>query len=199
MMKRRDLLGAAVVTGFTAVLPVRAAEKRILVTFFSRTDGMPAGADCVTHATPEVGNTSVVAQSIAEALGADRFEIRTTRRYPVLHRENSREAEAEMKAEARPALAVTLPDIAAYDVIFVGYPIWWYQEPMVIRSFLEAVDWAGKTVVPFCTSMAVGIEKSRDNLRRLCSGATVLDGCRFETEQTDTARKAAQWAKSLRF
>ncbi len=198
-MKRRDLLAGAAVLGMMGTVPVRAAAKRILVAYFSRTDGMPSGADCVTHATPEIGNTSVAAESIAETLGADLFEIRTTRRYPVLHRENSREAEAEMKAEARPALAGTLPNIAAYDVIFLGYPIWWYQEPMVIRSFLEASDWSGKTIVPFCTSMAVGIEKSRDNLRRLCSGATVLDGCRFETEQADTAQRAAQWAKSLRF
>ena len=198
-MKRRDLLTCAAFLGVTGVAPVWAKEKKILTAYFSRTDGMPTDADCVTHATPAVGNTAVMAKSIAGALGADLFEIRTTRDYPVLHRENSRVAEGEMKADERPPLFADVPDVSAYDVIFVGYPIWWYQEPMVIRTFLERYDWAGKTIVPFCTSMAVGIEKSRENIRRLCPGAKVLDGRRFETERGDTAQEAASWAKSLRW
>lgn len=198
-MKRRDLLMSATLWSVMGIVPVMASEKKILTAYFSRAAEMPTDADCVTHATPAVGNTAVMAKSIAGALGADLFEIRTTRDYPVLHRENSRVAEGEMKADERPPLFADVPDVSAYDVIFVGYPIWWYQEPMVIRTFLERYDWAGKTIVPFCTSMAVGIEKSRENIRRLCPGAKVLDGRRFETEQGDTAQEAASWAKSLRW
>ena len=86
-MKRRDLLMSAAFFGVTGVVPVMASEKKILTAYFSRAAEMPTGADCVTHATPAVGNTVVVAKSIAGALGADLFEIRTTRDYPVLHRE----------------------------------------------------------------------------------------------------------------
>jgi flavodoxin len=69
--------------------------------------------------------------------------------------------------------------MAQYDVIFLGYPIWWGAAPRIISTFLEAYDLSGKTIVPFCTSGSSGIGSSVSSIRSLASGASVLDGRRF--------------------
>lgn len=146
--RRIFLLGAAYfMVGFTR--PSGAAESRTLVAFFSRLPEMPSGADAVTHATASTGNVEEAAKTIGALTGADLYAIRSSRKYPVLHRQNSIEAKKELDENARPPLNSPSVDLSKYSTVFIGFPICWYQEPMIVRSFLEKYDWQGKTVIPF--------------------------------------------------
>lgn len=102
------------------------------------------------------GETARLARTIADVTGGDLFEIRSETAYTAAdlnwNDQNSRST-VEMKDEkSRPAVADSVTDMAQYDVVFVGFPIWWYQAPRIIETFLESYDLAGKTVVPFATS-----------------------------------------------
>lgn len=137
--RRIFLLGAAYfMVGFTR--PSGAAESRTLVAFFSRLPEMPFGADAVTHATASTGNVEEAAKTIGTLTGADLYAIRSSRKYPVLHRQNSIEAKKELDENARPPLSSPSVDLSKYSTVFIGFPIWWYEEPMIVRSFLEKYD-----------------------------------------------------------
>ena len=84
-----------------------------------------------------------------------------------------------------------------HGTVFVGYPIWWYAEPMAVRTFLEEYDFAGKTVVPFCTSLGAGVVRSVENIRKLCPDSTVLKGARFRTESADFREPVKEWLKEI--
>lgn len=90
-----------------------------------------------------------------------------------------------MRSDARPELSTHVENMADYDTIYIGYPIWWHQEPMVIRSFLEKYDFSGKTVIPFCTSLGADISASEDNIKALLPDATVLSGVTLRTGRQD--------------
>ncbi len=202
-MKKRSLLQLlafcpATFLPFGRIFAASPAETkpRVLTVFFSRSRIVKEGADAVAHATPWIGNTARVALAISKATGSDVHEIVPKTDYPLSHRENSKIAEAEMRSDARPELISPPIDISPYDVVFLGYPIWWYQEPMAVRTFLGSCAWKGKTIIPFCTSMEVGIEKSAGNIRRLCPGATVKAGRRFETGLPGNEKDGADWAVS---
>ena len=90
----------------------------------------------------------------------------------------------------RPGLAAQPENLDDYDVIYVGYPIWWFNAPMAIGSFLESYDLTGKTVVPFCTSSDNGIDVSMDYIREVSEGATVLDGYRVHNS---SLKDVAEW------
>lgn len=182
-----------------AGLPVSAfaSGSGTLVAFFSRLSKMPQGADAVTHATASTGNVEEVAKIIHKITGAELYLIRTSKKYPILHRQNSLEAKKEQDEDARPLLNSPNIDLSKYSTVFVGFPIWWYQEPMGIRSFLEKYDWQGKTVIPFCASMAVGIDRAENNIKRFCKGAKVLPGRRFESGQTVDPDEIKEWLKTI--
>lgn len=97
-------------------------------------------------------------------------------------------AREEQSNNARPALAenITAEQLADYDVIFVGYPIWWYDAPMIIYTFLESHDFTGKTIIPFATSGGSGIAEE-DDFREI-TGATVLDGLCIRNINNSSAR-----------
>ena len=194
--RRIFLLGAAYfMVGFTR--PSGAAESRTLVAFLSRLPERPSGADAVTHATASTGNVEEAAKTIGALTGADLYAIRSSRKYPVLHRQNSIEAKKELDENARPPLSSPSVDLSKYSTVFIGFPIWWYQEPMIVRSFLEKYDWQGKTVIPFCVSMEVGIDRAENNIKRFCRGARVLSGRRFESGQTVRPDEITAWLKTI--
>ena len=83
--------------------------------------------------------------------------------------------------------------MAQYDVVFVGFPVWWYREPSIIDTFMEAYDFSGKTVVPFATSGGSGIGDSAANLQALAAGAKIATGKRFDA--STSADNLANWAK----
>lgn len=169
----------------------------VLVAYFSLNHSVPEGADAVTHATPAVGNTEAAAREIAAQTGGTLFAIRTERTYAERHDECSEIAEQEARSDARPSLTTHVEGMENHGTVFVGYPIWWYAEPMAVRTFLEEYDFAGKTVVPFCTSLGAGVERSVENIRKLCPDSTVLKGARFRTESADFREPVKEWLKEI--
>lgn len=95
----------------------------------------------------------------------------------------------------RPAIRSGVENMAQYDVVFVGFPVWWYREPSIIDTFMEAYDFSGKTIVPFATSGMSGIGDSGENMQRLAKGAKVLPGKRFKNSVSsgDLKNWAEEW------
>lgn len=170
---------------------------RTLIAYFSLIDIVPEGADASAHATPSIGNTESAALEIQHQVGGDLFAIKTVQTYPVSHREASVIAEEEMRSDARPELSTHVENMDEYDTIYIGYPIWWYIEPMAIRTFIEEYDFSGKTVIPFCTTMGAGVEESVGNITSLAEGATVLDGVTIRTGQEDQSEDISEWLTDI--
>ncbi|HAL58924.1 MAG TPA: flavodoxin [Sarcina sp.] len=144
------------------------------------------------------GVTAKVARRLAKAIDADLFEIRPETPYTradLNWMDKKSRSTLEMNdPSCRPAMA-QVPDVSAYDVIFVGFPIWWYREPSIIDSFMESADFTGKTVVPFCTSGGSGIGDSAQNMQALARGAVVKKGRRFSALALagELKKWAGQW------
>ena len=145
------------------------------------------------------GVTAKLAKTLAAAADAALYEIKPETPYTAadLNWNNSRSRSTiEMKDEnARPAIAAPAADVAAYDTVFVGFPIWWYEAPRIIETFLESYDLAGKTVVPFATSGGSGMGKTAEILKKSCPGAKVLPGKRFSASASQA--ELADWIRKL--
>ena len=131
-------------------------------------------------ATGSSGTTARVAKNLAQATGADLFEIAPETPYTVAdldwHDASSRSS-VEMRDETcRPAIAGAVDGMDAYDTVFVGFPIWWYVEPRIIDTFLESRDFGGKTIIPFATSGGSGLGKAPQGRQRIAAGSTVVEG-----------------------
>ena len=122
------------------------------------------------------GTTRKVAQTIQQKTGGDLFEIKKETPYPKEYKPTTDVGKQEVEQDARPKLAGPLPDLKQYDVIVLGYPIWWYIEPMPVKTFVEAQDLSGKTILPFATSGGSGIEGSVADLRKTLPKSQVKDG-----------------------
>ncbi len=126
------------------------------------------------------GVTAGIAKSLAEAAGADMYEIKPVVPYTEAdldwRDENSRSS-IEMKDKSfRPPVADKNADIAAYDTIFIGFPIWWYVAPTIINTFLESYDFAGKEIILFATSGSSDFGKTVEEIIPSCPGASVREG-----------------------
>lgn len=170
---------------------------KTLIAYFSLIDIVPDGADASSHATPSVGNTESAAMEIQRQAGGDLFAIKTVQSYPVSHRECSKIAEDEMRKDARPELSTHIDNMDNYDTIYIGYPIWWYIEPMAIRTFLDEYDFSGKTIIPFCTTLGAGIDESEDNIASIASEATVLEGVTLRTGRQDMSSNISEWLSDI--
>ena len=126
------------------------------------------------------GVTARAAKELAKAANADLYEIRPEVPYTSADldwmNKKSRSSLEMNDPSSRPALADTSADIAGHDVIFVGFPIWWYTAPTIIKSFLEAYDFGGKVIVPFATSGGSGLGKTAKTLQEVVPSATVKEG-----------------------
>ena len=144
------------------------------------------------------GTTKRVAERLAQATGADLFEIVPEQPYTAAdvdwRNKRSRSSLEMGDRSSRPAIASRVADMAAYDVVFVGFPIWWYREPSIIDTFMEAYDFAGKTVVPFATSGGSGIGDSGANMAALAAGAKVERGERLASSASAADLKS--WANA---
>lgn len=144
------------------------------------------------------GNTEKMAQMIQEETGADLFQIQPAVPYTDDYDELLDIASQEQADDARPELASQVENWEDYDVVFVGYPDWWSDAPMLIYSFLESYDWNGKTLVPFCTSGGSGFGRSLDRLPDSAPGAQILDGLHVAGSSVDgAAEQVAQWIDGL--
>jgi flavodoxin len=122
-----------------------------------------------------VGNTEVAAKMAQEVTGGDLFEIRTVKPYPADHMETIDVAKVELRNNARPEIATHVDNMDEYDTIILGYPNWWGTMPMAVCTFLEEYDFAGKTILPFCTHEGSGMGGERD-IKRICPSAKVKKG-----------------------
>lgn len=145
------------------------------------------------------GNTRAVAETIAQAAGAELYELTPEEPYTgddLRWTNPDSRVNAEHNDPAhRTAIAGELPDLSAYDTIFLGYPLWWREAPSIVWSLVENTDLSGKTIIPFCTSTSDGIAGSVETLRGMAPAANWLGGMRFGETLNETA--VTQWVNSL--
>lgn len=171
------------------------AYSKILIAYFSRRGNNYVNGRIMNL---PIGNTEVIAKKIQELTGGDMFEIKTVKTYPEDYTETTEVAKEEKWQNARPELANKLDDISSYDVIFLGYPNWWGTMPMAVFTFLESYDFAGKTIVPFCTHEGSGMGSSERDIKKLCPNARVLPGLAIRGSNVNKADKdVADWLKRL--
>ena len=172
------------------------ADKKILVVYFSRT-GEEYNVGRITK-----GNTAIVAEYIAQKTGADTFEIKPAKPYPDEYEACTELAKRELESNVRPALEKNIENLAQYDTIFVGYPIWWGALPRVMMTFLETNDLSGKTIIPFCTHGGSSLAGTEQEITEACPNAKILSGLAIvgKTAQNDfpTVQKDVDaWLKGL--
>lgn len=143
------------------------------------------------------GTTARAARSLAAAIDADLYEIKPAVPYTgkdLDWQDKQSRSSVEMKdSAARPELADRKADMAAYEKIYLGFPIWWYTAPRIIQSFLESYDWSGKTILLFATSGGSGLGKTVQELASSCPGAILREGGMLNGSLSREALK--QWAK----
>ena len=157
-------------------------SKKILVAYFSAS-----------------GVTAKAAWKLAEVSGADLFEIKPEIPYTSADLnwmdKKSRSSMEMNDPSSRPAIADRLPDMEKYDIIFVGFPIWWYVAPAIINTFLESYDFSGKTIIPFATSGGSNLGRTNDKLKPSCPGAILLNGKLLNGEVSEGTLK--KWVEDL--
>lgn len=155
---------------------------RILVAYFSATN-----------------TTEGVAEHIANGLNAELYEIVPQEPYTdadLDYNDNSSRSTIEMNdPDARPAISGSVENMDQYDIVFLGYPIWWGEAPRIVSTFIESYDFSGKTIVPFCTSGGSGIGSSAANLEELTSGTAWLEGQRLNGG--DSQDTVMEWVNEL--
>ena len=146
------------------------------------------------------GETAKLAKTIADVTGGDLFEIKPEQHYTTADlnwNDRKSRSTAEMNdPKSRPAIASRVENMAQYDTVFVGFPIWWYQAPRIIETFLESYDFTGKTLIPFATSGGSGMGKTEDILKMCCSPETKwIPGKRLSSRESAPALQ--KWIDGL--
>lgn len=145
------------------------------------------------------GVTRGLSERFAKAIGADLYEIQPETLYTKADLnwmdKKSRSSVEMNDRSSRPAIGNKVDNMEQYSTVFVGFPVWWYREPSIIDTFMEAYDFAGKTVIPFATSGGSGLGDSAKNMQALAPGAKVEDGQRFSGRAGENELKnwAAKW------
>jgi len=160
-------------------------NNKILVAYFSRAGNNYVGSSIVDL---PVGNTEIVARMIAQLTGGNLFKIDPVKKYSTDYTICTEEAKKELDANARPQLAEYLDSITAYDTIILGFPNYWSTMPMPVWTFLDKYDFSGKTILPLCTHEGSGMGRSESDLKKLCPGATVLNGLAIRGSAVKTAQ-----------
>jgi flavodoxin len=175
---RRTILVASMLSSAaTAVSAASTGGQKALVAYFSRS-----------------GNTQVIAGVISRSLGADLFEIEPARPYPADYFETVEQARQERDRGDESALKGRVPGIAAYQAIFLCFPIWGETAPPVIRSFLRAHDLSAKTLVPVITHGGYGLGSSLAVLRSHAPGARLVDGFTMQgPQERQTTTRVTEW------
>lgn len=144
------------------------------------------------------GNTETLAGMIQTETGGDLFAIEPETPYTDDYNTLLDVAQEEQRNNARPALAAEVENWADYDTVFVGYPNWWGDAPMLVLSFLESYDCAGKTIVPFATSGGGGLGRGVSSITDSAAGATVLEGFHVSGDRVDGASEdVTAWIDGL--
>lgn len=135
-------------------------EKKVLVAYFSYS-----------------GNTQRAAEALREQTGADLFEISVQEEYSNVYMQSN----SQIRSKARPALSKTVENMEEYDIVFIGYPVWWHATPAPVNSFLESYDLTGKLAIPFCTSGGSDIEETMPTFLDSCEGIAVYGARRISS------------------
>lgn len=159
------------------------AAGKVLVAYFSCTN-----------------NTEGVALKIAEAINADTYEIVAEQSYTDddlnYNDSSSRSTKEQNDDSCRPAISGSVGNMDDYDIVVIGYPIWWGQAPKIMYTFMESYDFSGKTVVPFCTSASSGVGSSAENLHSSASDSVNwLDGTRLSSDASE--EDIADWLNGM--
>lgn len=157
-------------------------EHKVLVAYFSAT-----------------GNTKAVAETLSATLSADLFEIVPQDPYTKAdldwNDKTSRSSQEHEDDSIRPAMETIVSNLEDYDTILLGYPLWWGEAPLIVRTFLESGDFSGKTIIPFCTSSSSGFGDSGAHLQPFAPKAQWQDGMRFASNVSEA--DVEDWANSL--
>lgn len=155
--------------------------KKVLVTYF-------------THS----GNTKVVAEKINKILEGNLFEIKTVGNYPVKYNLVVNQAKQEFTDQVRPELMNQIENIDDYDIIVLGYPMWWYTCPMAIFTFLESYDFSGKIILPFCTHEGSALSSSVDDIKKSIPNAIVKEGLAIRgSKVSDSDQLIKTWIQKV--
>jgi flavodoxin len=170
--------------------------KRILIAYFSRN-----GANLVNGSQKELteGNTEKIAKAIQKRYGGDLFQIQPVVPYAEDYQQCVQQAKAEKEANARPAVAGKVADMADIEVIFLGYPNWWGTCPMPVLSFLEGYNLAGKKIITFCTHEGSRSLYSTSDIQASAKGAEVEEGIALNGTYLHAADPTLnEWLDSLK-
>lgn len=147
-----------------------------------RPDSSSGGETLVVYFSA-TGNTRAVAEKIASMTGADIYEIRAAQEYTETDLDwndpDSRTTHEQNDASVRPEIGSEPVSLEGYKTIYIGYPIWWGEEPRIMDTFVESYDFGGITMIPFCTSGGSGIGRSGQNLAENAGSGNWLEGARF--------------------
>lgn len=195
-MKKFFALLAVMGMIFTFGQSAASAQGKILVAYFSRI-GNEYGLGNITK-----GNTAIVAEMIAQKTGADLFEIKTVKNYPVDYDECTKIASREKAEKARPELSTSVKNFAQYDTIFIGAPIWWGDYPMAVYTFLESYDFSGKTIIPFVTHGGSGLSGVNQRIALTCPNSKQLQGFSIlgsvaQKNRSKTDSEVSNWLRKL--
>lgn len=146
------------------------SNTKSIVVYYSRT-GENYSVGNIT-----VGNTAKVAAEIAKQTGADLFEIKPVKSYPANYKKCIEVAQQEKENNVRPQIATTVEHFEQYNTVYLGYPNWWGDMPMIVYTFIESQNFDGKTVIPFVTHEGSGLSGTPQKLRKALPKATVTNG-----------------------
>ena len=167
-----------------------------LVVYFSMPDNVDDSTVVINGET--LGNTQYMAYVIQETVGADIFRIEPETPYPTDHDELVDLASEEQSNNARPAIKDTIENFDTYENIFVGYPNWWGDMPMILYSFFDEYDFSGKTIIPFNTHGGSGFSGTISTIKELEPNAEVLDGKSISRNDIqDAEQEIVDWVNSL--
>lgn len=170
----------ATATNTEGVKATMKTTKKILIAYFSWS-----------------GNTKAVAEEIHKQIGGELVEIVPETAYPTSYNATVDKAKQEQQANARPAVKTKIPDFSQYDVVFLGYPNWWGSYPMPVATFIDKLNWQGKTVAPFFTHGG-GVQRCQSDLAKLLPNASfapylVLSGSSARSASKDVT----QWLSKM--
>ncbi|WP_261806512.1 flavodoxin [Lapidilactobacillus luobeiensis] len=165
---------------------------RVLIIYYSR-----SGTN-YPDVTLKHGHTWQIAREIAQVTGGTRYQIQTAQAYPKNYQATVDQAEQEQQDNARPRLKGKLPDVTQYETIFLGYPIWWSDLPMPVRTLMDQIDLNDKVVIPFSTNAGSGWGDSLATLKKQYPQAKFQKGFEIEGAEVDQAHKQIRrWLRDL--